>query len=226
MYSFPIVDAVFPVFTLSEYNMKTGMNKLLMTILIAFGISLPLSALAGEPSVTPDTRSQLMYLLPDSPTFEETIPVFREKYNKKYPEIPLHEYKVIVSKDISLPFIRAASKINEKIYSSAVLERGSEKIKSLQITLLPPQSEPEKEHNLALIKQYITALISQFEPTLSPEQANEQLERLLQAAQSHRFFSQKIGAIRYIIVNSSENIMTFAIEPIKLSLSDAPASKN
>ncbi|AYA42528.1 DUF1454 family protein [Xenorhabdus nematophila] len=206
--------------------MKTGMNKLLLTILIAFGLCLPLSATAGEPSVTPEINSSLMYLLPDSPTFEDTIPVFREKYNKKHAEILLYEYKVVASKDISQPFIRAASKINDKIYSSAVLERGSEKIKSLQITLLPSQNKQEDEQNFILAKQYMTALISQFEPTFSLEQAKNQLEKLLQAAGKHPVFSQKMGAVRYVIVNSSENIMTFAIEPIKLSLSDASANKN
>ncbi|WP_340621445.1 DUF1454 family protein [Xenorhabdus siamensis] len=206
--------------------MKTGINKLLVTILIAFSIGLPFSTSAGEPSVTSDIHPQLMYLLPDSPAFEDTIPTFREKYNKKHPETILHEYKVIASKDISLPFIRAASKINEKIYSSAVLERGSEKIKSLQITLLPSQNELEKEQNLLLTKQYIVALIGQFEPTLSPEQIKEKTEKLLKTAEKQSFYSQKMGAIRYIIVNSSENIMTFAIEPIKLSLSDVPANEN
>ncbi|PHM68352.1 DUF1454 family protein [Xenorhabdus sp. KJ12.1] len=206
--------------------MKTGINKLLLTILIAFGIGLPFSSTAGEPSVTPDLRPQLMYLLPDSPTFEENIPTFREKYNKSYPDILLHEYKVITSTDISLPFIRAASKINEKIYSSAVLERGSEKIKSLQITLLPSQLTQEKEQNLLLTKKYIAAITRQFEPTLSLEQAQTQTEKLFKMAETQPFYSLKIGAIRYIIVNSSENIMTFAIEPIKLSLSDVPANEN
>lgn len=206
--------------------MKTGINKLLVTILIAFSIGLPFSASADESSVTPEINSPLMYLLPDSPTFEDTIPVFREKFNKKHPDIPLYEYRVIASTDISQPFIRAASKINDKIYSSAVLERGSEKIKSLQITLLPSQNKREDGQNRILAKQYITALISQFEPTFSPEQAKIQLERLLQTAENRPAFSQKMGAMRYIIVNSSENIMTFAIEPIKLSLSDTAANEN
>ncbi|MBD2809332.1 DUF1454 family protein [Xenorhabdus sp. Vera] len=206
--------------------MKTGMNKLLVAILIAFGIGLPLSAVAGELSTTPETNSSLMYLLPGSPTFEDTIPVFREKYNKKNPKIHLYEYKVVASKDISQPFIRAASRINDKIYSSAILERGSEKIKSLQITLLSSPNEPNNEQNFILAKQYMTALINEFEPTFSPDQAKGQLEKLLQAAEKHPAFSQKMGAIRYVIVNSSENIMTFAIEPIKLSLSDASSNEN
>nr|WP_232326144.1 DUF1454 family protein [Xenorhabdus hominickii] len=193
-----------------------------MTILIAFAIGLPLSAIAGEPSVTPEMNSPLMYLRPDSPTFEETIPVFREKYNKRYPDIPLYEYKVVASRDISLPFIRAASKINDEIYSSAILERGSEKIKSLQVTVLPLQDE----QNLLLAKQYMAAFISQFEPTLSHDQTKAHLEKFLLAAEKHPVFSQKIGAVRYIIVNSSENIMTFAIEPIKLSLSDTSVNEN
>lgn len=206
--------------------MKTDINKLLVTILIAFSISLPFSAFADEPSVTPDGQPQQMYLLPDSPTFESTIPEFRKKYNEKHAEIPLGRYKVIIGKDISLPFIRAASKINDKLYSSAVLERGSEKIKSLQITLLPSQNNQDAEQNRLLTKQYITAITSHFEPTLSQEQAKAQTEKFLAMAEKKSFYSQKIGAIRYIIVNNNENIMTFAIEPIKLSLSDVPANGN
>ncbi|WP_244175698.1 DUF1454 family protein [Xenorhabdus vietnamensis] len=202
------------------------MNKLLVTILIAFGISLPLLASADEPSVTPEINSLSMYLQPGSPTFEETPPVFRKKYNKKHPDIPLPEYKVISNKNIARPFIRAVSKINDNIYSSAVLERGSEKIKSLQITLLPSQSEQEDQQNRILAKQYMAALINQFEPTLSLAQAQIQLEKLLEAVENHSALSQKMGAARYIIVNSSENIMTFAIEPIKLSLSDTSANEN
>ncbi|CDG23218.1 conserved exported protein of unknown function [Xenorhabdus poinarii G6] len=206
--------------------MKTGINKLLVAILIAFGIGLPLPASAYEASVTTEIGSLPMYLQPDFPTFEETIPVFREKYNKKHPDIPLNEYKVIASQNISQPFIRAASRINQNIYSSAVLERGSEKIKSLQLTLLPSLNEHEDERNWILAKRYMAALINQFEPTLSPEQAQIQLEKLLQAAATFSTFSQKMGAVRYVIVNSSENIMTFAIEPIKLSLSDTTIDEN
>lgn len=77
----------------------------------------------------PETEVSVAYLSPDAPLFNETIPIFRQKYNQDNPSYPIHEFKVIKSKDISLPYIRAASRINSKIYASAVLEQGSEKIK-------------------------------------------------------------------------------------------------
>ncbi|WP_290603917.1 DUF1454 family protein [Arsenophonus sp. ENCA] len=70
----------------------------------------------------PETEVSIAYLSPDAALFNETIPIFRQKYNQDNPSYPIHEFKVIKSKDISLPYIRAASRINSKIYSSAVLE--------------------------------------------------------------------------------------------------------
>ncbi|TOM57204.1 hypothetical protein CGH73_27090, partial [Vibrio parahaemolyticus] len=79
------------------------------------------------------------------PSFDLTIPKLRNQFNQTYKDLYLHEYKVIASQDISAPYIRAASRINQYIYSSAVLERGSEKIKSLQITLLPAENSQEAQ---------------------------------------------------------------------------------
>ncbi|RKS60179.1 MULTISPECIES: DUF1454 family protein [Photorhabdus] len=195
--------------------MKISVNKFLVMILIAISTNLPLVANADKSTIT-----QAIYLLPNASSFDETIPLFREKYNRRNPALPLHEYRVITGKDIPLPLTRAASKINEKLYSSAVLERGNEKIKSLQLTLLPSEDEIETKKNQILIEQYMIALMRHFNPTLSPEQGKENIDNLLKNGKKSPFYSQNIGAIRYIMINSSEKVLTFAIEPIKLSLSE------
>ncbi|TDB52666.1 YiiQ family protein [Photorhabdus luminescens] len=199
--------------------MKTDVNKFLAIILAASIVGLPLVANADKPTTTEPTV-QATYLLPNAPSFDETIPRFREKYNRRNPTLPLREYRVIINKNIYLPLTRAASKINEKLYSSAVLERGSEKIKSLQLTLLPSENTAETQQNQILAEQYMTALMRHFNPTLSQEQSKENIDNLLRNGKKSLFYSHNIGAIRYIVVNSSEKTLTFAIEPIKLWLSE------
>ncbi|TNH45231.1 YiiQ family protein [Photorhabdus luminescens] len=194
-------------------------KKFLTIILAANIVGLPLVANADK-STTIEPTVQATYLLPNAPSFDETIPRFREKYNRRNPTLPLREYRVIISKNIYLPLTRAASKINEKLYSSAVLERGSEKIKSLQLTLLPSENTAETQQNQILAEQYMTALMRHFNPTLSQEQSKENIDNLLRNGKKSLFYSHNIGAIRYIVVNSSEKTLTFAIEPIKLWLSE------
>ncbi|AWK44275.1 DUF1454 family protein [Photorhabdus laumondii subsp. laumondii] len=197
--------------------MKMDVNKFLAIILAASSVGLPLVANADK-STTTEPTVQATYLLPNAPSFDETIPRFREKYNRCNPTLPLREYRVIISKNIYPPLTRAASKINEKLYSSAVLERGSEKIKSLQLTLLPSENTAETQQNQMLAEQYMTALMRHFNPTLSQEQSKENIDNLLINSKKSPFYSHNIGAIRYIVVNSSEKTLTFAIEPIKLWL--------
>ncbi|WP_376744731.1 YiiQ family protein [Photorhabdus noenieputensis] len=194
-------------------------NKFLAIILAVSSVGLPLVANADK-STTTEPTIQATYLLPNAPSFDETIPRFREKYNRRNPTLPLREYRVIINKDIYLPLTRAASKINEKLYSSAVLERGNEKIKSLQLTLLPSENTAETQQNQILAEQYMVALMRYFNPTLSQEQSKENINNLLRNGKKSLFYSHNIGAIRYIVVNSSEKTLTFAIEPIKLWLSE------
>ncbi|CAA2931342.1 hypothetical protein ARSQ2_02495 [Arsenophonus endosymbiont of Bemisia tabaci Q2] len=64
--------------------------------------------LAKELPIITETEVSVAYLWPDAALFNETIPVFRQKYNQDNPSYPIHEFKVIKSKDISLSYIRAA----------------------------------------------------------------------------------------------------------------------
>ncbi|HGJ5891737.1 MAG TPA: DUF1454 family protein [Arsenophonus apicola] len=204
--------------------MKTYDRKFELTFALIFIGALPLfPVLAKELPVMPETEVSVAYLSPDAALFNETIPIFRQKYNQDNPNYPIHEFKVIKSKDISLPYIRAASRINNKIYSSAVLERGSEKIKSLQLTLLPPDGANSYKINRQLFERYVMAIINHFEKTTSINnlsQLTAVLDRMLEQHNQVQSDETIVGAIRYILVKSKDNMITFAIEPVKLSLND------
>lgn len=188
-------------------------------IITVFTLSLPQLALAQKVPTLPDTDFEVAYLSPDAPSFDLTIPVLRTQFNQTYEDLYLHEYKVIASQDISAPYIRAASRINQQIYSSAVLERGSEKIKSLQITLLPTDNQKEAEESRQLIERYIIALIHQFDPNVSLNKAPEltaALNKFMADKAPTRAEEARLGSLRYILVKSDNNVLTFAVEPIKL----------
>ncbi|MEI9534306.1 DUF1454 family protein [Moellerella wisconsensis] len=194
-------------------------HRTIRTIITAFIYCLPLLSQAQEIPRLPDSNVEVAYLSPDAPSFAETIPIFREKFNLNNPATPLYEYKVIANNDISTPYIRAATRINPRFYSSAVLERGSEKIKSLQLTLLPSDDPIQAQDDLKLAEQYMIALIHQVDPTIPLDKAPELnlvLKNFMATNNHNQADETRLGAIRYILVKSTDNTLTFAVEPIKL----------
>ncbi|MCR4081634.1 DUF1454 family protein [Providencia stuartii] len=193
-------------------------------MITVFVLGLPQMTFAQKVPTLPNSDFEVAYLAPDAPSFDLTIPQFRNQFNQTNPNLPLHEYKVIASQDISAPYIRAASRINANIYSSAVLERGSEKIKSLQITLLPTRDNNEAQANRQLMERYAVAVIQQFDPTVAIDKTPE-LTKALKAfiANKEPTYADEVrlGALRYILVKSKNNVLTFAVEPIKLK-TEAP----
>ncbi|MGO2305379.1 MAG: DUF1454 family protein [Providencia sp.] len=188
-------------------------------IIAIYALSLSQTALAQKVPTLPDTDFEVAYLAPDAPSFDLTIPQLRTQFNQHNPDLYLHEYKVIASQDISAPYIRAASRINQQIYSSAVLERGSEKIKSLQITLLPSSNEKEAQESQQLMERYIIAFINQFDPNASLDKAPEltsALTKFMTDKNPNQAEEARLGTLRYILVKSDNNVLTFAVEPIKL----------
>lgn len=188
-------------------------------IITIFALNTPQLAFAQKVPTLPDTDVSVAYLAPDAPSFELTIPELRNQFNQAYKDLYLHEYKVIASQDISAPYIRAASRINQQIYSSAVLERGSEKIKSLQITLLPSDTPQEAQENRQLMERYTIAMIHQFAPEVSLDKApelTEALNKFITNNNSTHAEEARFGTLRYILVKSNNNVLTFAVEPIKL----------
>ena len=86
---------------------------------------------------TPDTATTAPYLLAGAPTFDLSISQFREDFNSQNPSLPLNEFRAIDSSPDKANLTRAASKINENLYASTALERGTLKIKSIQMSKKP-----------------------------------------------------------------------------------------
>lgn len=159
------------------------------------------------------------YLLAGAPTFDLSISQFRENFNQQNPRLPLNEFRAIDSSRDRANLTRAASKINENLYASTALERGTLKIKSMQITWLPIQG-PEQKAAKAKAQEYMAAVIRTVAPLLTKEQSQQKLQKLLTAGKNKHYYAETEGAIRYVVADNGEKGMTFAVEPIKLALSE------
>ena len=187
--------------------MKFLPYALLLILPLAAGHADPLTPEESETPAAP-------YLLPGAPVFDITNP-----------GLPLNELRAIETSRDKTNLTRAATKINENLYASTALERGTLKIKSMQITWLPIQG-PEQKAARAKALQYMAAVLRSFTPGLSAAQSQARLTRLLSAGKNQRYFSQTEGAIRYVVSDSGEKGLTFAVEPIKLALTDALEGNN
>lgn len=163
------------------------------------------------------------YLLPGAPTFDQSISQFRERFNTDNPTLALSEFRAVDGSDQNLT--RAATKINESLYASTALERGTLKIKSMQITWLPVQG-PEQKAAKAKAQEYMAAFIRAFTPTLTAAQSMQKLQKLLTNGKSKPYYAETEGPVRYVVADNGEKGLTFAVEPIKLALSEALEDNN
>lgn len=172
---------------------------------------------AVDPASRAEPISAAPYLQAGAPTFDMTIAQFREKYNAANATLPLVEYRAIDSQNDKSNLTRAASKINENLYSSTALEHGTGKIKTLQLTWLPipgPGQKVSREKALA----YMAAFVRFFEPMLSADKSLQRVNTLLAEGKGSRFYQKTDGALRYIVADNGEKGLTFAVEPVKLAL--------
>lgn len=175
-------------------------------------------------SAESESATAAPYLLSGAPSFDLSISQFREKFNADNPKLPLNEFRSIATSRDQANLTRAASKINENLYASTALERGTLKIKSMQITRC--RSRPEQKAAKAKALEYMSAMIRAFVPTLSPAQSQQKLQKLLTAGKGKRYFADTEGAVRYVVADHGEKGLTFAIEPIKLALSETLEGNN
>ncbi|EKG6301253.1 YiiQ family protein [Salmonella enterica] len=159
------------------------------------------------------------YLLAGSPTFDLSISQFRENFNRQNPDLPLNEFRAIENSRDKANLTRAASKINENLYASTALERGTLKVKSMQITWLPIQG-PEQKAAKAKALEYMAAIIRTVAPLLTKEQSQKKLQKMLIAGKGKHYYAETEGAVRYVVADNGEKGLTFAVEPIKLVLSE------
>ncbi|EBN8589411.1 DUF1454 family protein [Salmonella enterica] len=159
------------------------------------------------------------YLLAGSPTFDLSISQFRENFNRQNPDLPLNEFRAIENSRDKANLTRATSKINENLYASTALERGTLKVKSMQITWLPIQG-PEQKAAKAKALEYMAAIIRTVAPLLTKEQSQKKLQKMLIAGKGKHYYAETEGAVRYVVADNGEKGLTFAVEPIKLALSE------
>lgn len=160
------------------------------------------------------------YLLAGAPTFDLSISQFRENFNSQNPDLPLSEFRAIDNSADKATLTRAASKINENLYASTALERGTLKIKSIQITWLPIQG-PEQKAAKTKAQEYMAAVIRTLTPLLTKVQSQKKMQSLLAAGKNKRYYAETEGALRYVVADNGEKGLTFAVEPIKLALSES-----
>ncbi|NDO80070.1 hypothetical protein CJP72_04575 [Citrobacter sp. NCU1] len=197
--------------------MKPGCTLFLLLFSV---ISVSTTVQAEEPSTT-----TAPYLLAGAPTFDLSISQFRENFNSQNPKLSLNEFRAIDSSRDKDNLTRAASKINENLYASTALERGTLKIKSMQITWLPIQG-PEQKTARTKALEYMAAVIRSVAPLLTKEQSQKKLQRLLIAGKNKHYYAETEGAIRYVVADNGEKGLTFAVEPIKLALSEGLEGAN
>ena len=197
------------------------MNKWITLCLVGL-----ITLFTGQSALSAQTSTAVApYLLPGAPAFDLSISQFREKFNTDNPTLPLGEFRSITSSRDQMNITRAASKINENLYASTALERGTLKIKSIQITWLPIQG-PEQKAAKAKALDYMTAVIRTVAPLLTKEQSQKKLQKLLAAGKGKRYYAETEGAIRYVVADNGEKGLTFAVEPIKLALSESLEKAN
>lgn len=192
---------------------------LLVFVSIMFNINVALATppVVEHPNV--EEMPKAPYLQAGAPTFEMTVVNFREKYNAANPTQQIGEFRSITDKSGNTSLTRAASKISENLYASTALEKGTGKIKTLQITYLPIQgAEKKAAYDMAI--NYMANLMRQFDSSLNVEQSVAKITALIKKGADSQFYQQQIGAIRYVISDNGEKGLTFAVEPVKLVLAE------
>lgn len=168
------------------------------------------AAIPQQPAIAP-------YLLPDAPVFDLTLTQFRQHYNTRFPTTLLQEYRAINNESSSEVVISAATRISKNAYSSTALELGTSKIKSLQITAMLSKSRNGLTVS-SLTYCYMKHLMQYFSPQYTEKQSQERLARLLAATKATHFVTENQGSVRYSVVLHPGKNLTFAVEPIRLTL--------
>ncbi len=160
------------------------MKNLPGVLLLSVALTVPVFAADPQPLDKAEHMPTAPYLLPGAPTLDMTIGQFREKYNLANPQLPLREYSAIDTRDEKSDLTRAATKINETLYSSTALEPGTGKIKTLQITWLPIPG-PDQSASQAKALDYMTAMLRFFVPGLTQEEGRKSWKRCLKPVKAH-----------------------------------------
>ncbi len=74
--------------------------------------------------------------------------------------------------------------------------------------------------NLTRAASKINENIRTVAPLLTKEQSQKKLQKMLIAGKGKHYYAETEGAVRYVVADNGEKGLTFAVEPIKLALSE------
>ncbi|MGQ7110037.1 DUF1454 family protein, partial [Escherichia sp. TWPC-MK] len=79
----------------------------------------------------------------------------------------------------------------------------------------------EQKAAKAKAQEYMAAVIRTLTPLMTKTQSQKKLQSLLTAGKNKRYYTETEGALRYVVADNGEKGLTFAVEPIKLALSES-----
>ncbi|WP_139129879.1 DUF1454 family protein, partial [Salmonella enterica] len=83
---------------------------------------------------------------------------------------------------------------------------------------LPIQGTEQKAAKAKAL-EFRAAIIRTVAPLLTKEQSQKKLQKMLIAGKGKHYYAETEGAVRYVVADNGEKGLTFAVEPIKLTLS-------
>lgn len=109
------------------------------------------------------------------PLLSISISQFREDFNSQNPSLPLNEFRAIDSSPDKANLTRAASKINENLYASTALERGT--LKSKHSNNLATHPGARAKAAKAKAQAYMAAVIRTLTPLMTKTQSQKNCSR-------------------------------------------------
>lgn len=131
-----------------------------------------------------------------------SISQFRENFNRQNPDLPLNEFRAIENSRDKANLTRAASKINENLYASTALERGTLKVKSMQITAAHSGAGTEsgESESAGIYGRHY----SHCRPVTDKRAKPEKLQKMLIAGKGKHYYAETEGAVRYVVADNGE----------------------
>jgi len=72
----------------------------------------------------------------------------------------------------------------------------------------------------------MAAVLRAFSPQLTKANSLQKVQKLLNRGKGKAWYAETEGALRYVAADNGEKGLTFAVEPIKLTLSDSAEGNN
>lgn len=206
--------------------------------LLLFGCLFTINSIAQPLPITAKTIS---YLSIQMPLFEFSLDQFQQQFNLENPTRQLPKFSE-VTEQRSRNLAYYVSPITSICYASAVVDIRRNRLKSIQLTYLPPTPLTEQKpatattlnralydsftrikraNSLSLQRDkqeaiaYMIALIQWSNPQLEADESRSKMEKMLTLAGKEQIYLDTANNLRYIVVSQDKKGITLAIESIK-----------